>query len=123
MLFKLDTIKITPYKAGLKQFCSVFKTFLCIFSLSVLIVAFKFLYSIPLMEYSIDWPLIKLVIFDVSFLEFSDSVPAFSWNSEIPSPPNLVQSESRTRSSFEQICPPVIDGMNLKRIISSSGIK
>ena len=105
MLFKLDTTKITPYKAGLKQFCSVFKTFLCIFYLSVLIVVFKFLYSIPLMEYSIDWPLIKLVNFDVSFLEFSDSVPAFSWNSEIPSPQILFKVKAERVHRLNRFVP------------------
>ena len=99
------------------------KHFLCIFPLSVLIVVLIFSCSIPFREYSTDRSLIKCVSDDVNFLEFSNSILAFSWNSGIPSPPNLVGSDSRTCLSFEQICHQVIDGMNLKQITSCSGIK
>ena len=87
-----------------KRFCSAFWTFLCIFSYSILIVVLILFCSIPFTEYSTSWSLIKPANDDVSFFKFSNSIPAFSWNSGIPSPPNPV---IRTWSSFEQMCPPV----------------
>ena len=88
---------------------------MCIFSFGF-DCSFNFFCSIPFTDYSTDWSLIKSINDDVRFLEFSNSIPAFSWNSGIPSPPNLGGSDSRTRSSFEQMCPLVVDGINLKQL-------
>ena len=84
----------------------------CIQNIFMYIFSFSFDCCYNFLLYSTDWSLIKSVNDKVSFLEYSNWIPAFSSNSEIPSPPNLVGSDSRTLSPFEQMRPPIIDGMN-----------